>query len=71
MSKLVSSAVEWIGLSFDTTYYTELPPYSSKTEIATGHMSYLPVVAPLLVTDIILNIKSQEHLIFTLGDFIW
>ena len=33
VSKLVSTAAEWIVLSFDTPYYTELPPYSPKTEI--------------------------------------
>ena len=33
VSKLVSTAAEWIVLSFDTPYYTELPPYSQKTEI--------------------------------------
>ena len=31
--KLVSTVAEWIVLSFDTPYYTELPPYSPKTEI--------------------------------------
>ena len=33
MSKLVSTAAEWIVLPFDTPYYTELPPYSPKAEI--------------------------------------
>ena len=33
MSKLVSTASEWILISFDAPYYTELPPYSPKTEI--------------------------------------
>ena len=33
VSKLVSTAAEWIVLPFDTLYYTELPPYSLKTEI--------------------------------------
>ena len=34
VSKLVSTAAEWIVLSFDTPYYTELPPpYAPKTEI--------------------------------------
>ena len=32
-SKRISTAAEWIFLSFDTPYYTELPPYSPKTEI--------------------------------------
>ena len=32
VSKLVSTAAERIVLSFDTPYYTELPPYSPKTE---------------------------------------
>ena len=31
--KLISTVVEYIVLSFDTPYYTELPPYSPKTEI--------------------------------------
>ena len=33
VSKLVSTAAELIVLSFDTPYYTELPPYSPRTEI--------------------------------------
>ena len=33
VSKLVSTTVELIVLSFDTPYYTELPSYSPKTEI--------------------------------------
>ena len=32
-SKLVSTAAAWIVLSFDIPYYSELPPYSPKTEI--------------------------------------
>ena len=33
VSKFVSTAAEWIILSFDTPYYTEQPWYSPKTEI--------------------------------------
>ena len=33
VSTLISTAAEWIILSFDTPYYTELPQYSPKTEI--------------------------------------
>ena len=33
VSKLISTAAEWIVLSFDTPYYTELPSYSPKTEM--------------------------------------
>ena len=47
VSKLVSTAAEWIVLLFDTPYYTELPPYSKKRRLKLGHMSYLPVGAPL------------------------
>ena len=36
-SNLVSKlAAEWIFLSFDTSYYTELPPYSQKRRLKTG-----------------------------------
>ena len=31
VSKFVSTAAEWIVLSFDTPYYTELSPYSPQT----------------------------------------
>ena len=48
ISKLVLTAAEWIFLSFDTPYHTELPPYSKKNgDWKLGHMSYLPGVAPL------------------------
>ena len=44
MSKLESTAAEWIS----SPHYTELPPYISKTgDWKLGHVSFLPVVAPL------------------------
>ena len=46
MPKLVSTAAEWIVLSFDTLYYTELPPYSLKT---TGSIWSIGVAVPFLI----------------------
>ena len=47
---LVSIAAEWIVLSFDTPYYTELPHILQNRDWKLGHMSYVPVVAPFCVT---------------------
>ena len=44
VSKLASTAAEWIVLSFDINNYTELPPYFPKNGAwKLGHLSYLPV----------------------------
>ena len=47
MSKLVSTTEKLIVLSFDTPYYTEKTIFSKNSDWKLGHMSYLPLAAPL------------------------
>ena len=49
VSKLVSTATEWIVLSFDTPYYTELPRYSPKRRLKTGSICAIGVAVPLWI----------------------